>query len=161
MKNQEVGKILELFISTKDKTDRTSQTILDLDENGIKNDKFYGKNIERSILITSIESYQLSSKNHIDMNYGQLGENIVIDYNPYHLKNGSQLQIGDTILEITQHCTLCKSLGKIDSKLPKLLQENRGIFAKVIKDGNIKKDDKVYLLNKNRGNIYEDNKICA
>ncbi len=148
MQSKKVGKILELFISIKGNLNRTKKNDIDLNENGVKNDKFYGKNIQRSVLITSMASYGLSTQNNIDMNYGQLGENILIDYNPYHLKEGSKVIIGDVILEITQQCTLCKSLAKIDKDLPELLKEHRGVFAKVISNGIIHKGDTIYLLDK-------------
>ncbi|MCK5111388.1 MAG: MOSC domain-containing protein [Arcobacteraceae bacterium] len=148
MQSKKVGKILELFISIKGDLNRSNKIDIDLDENGVKNDKFYGKNVQRSVLITSMASYDLSTQNNIDMNYGQLGENILIDYNPYHLEENSRLIIGDVILEISQHCTLCKSLAKVDKNLPELLKEHRGVFAKVINGGNIRKGDAIYLLDK-------------
>jgi MOSC domain-containing protein YiiM len=80
------------------------------------------------------------------MTYGALGENILIDYNPYDLAIGSQIQIGEVVLEITQNCTICNHLSFIDKTLPKLLKDDRGIFVKVVKVGVIKKRDKLYLL---------------
>ena len=107
---------------------------------------FYGKDVQRSVLISTIESYKLAQDNGINPALGSLGENILIDYNPYHLSVGSRIKIGNSILEITQHCTLCKSLTKVNSKLPKILKDDRGIFAKVIEDGIIREGDKLYIL---------------
>jgi len=135
-----VGNILDLFISKK----ATSKILLD--KNGVIGDKFYAKDEDRSVLISTIESYQIAQDNHIELAYGLLGENILMDYNPYHLTIGRQIQIGEVILEINQTGTLCKSLTKIDNKLPKLLKDDRGIFAKVIKAGEIKYRDRVYIL---------------
>ena len=135
------GKILELFVSKKP-TDN-----IELDNGGVVGDKFYAKEIARSVLISTIESYELAKQNGIDTPLGSLGENILMDYNPYHLPIGSKIQIGNSsVLEITQNCTLCKSLTKVDSKLPKILKDDRGVFAKVIKNGIIKKGDRVYIL---------------
>ena len=106
-----------------------------------KIDKFYGHNTNRSILITSLDSYEIAKQNNIDINYGQLGENILIDFNLNVLKLNMQLKIGEVILEISQQCTICNSLSKIDKKLPKLLEHDRGIFAKIITGGIIKQDD--------------------
>jgi MOSC domain-containing protein YiiM len=140
---QPVGKVLSLFIT--DTQTSPKHSIL-LDQKGILSDKHYNKNVERSVLISSISSYKLAKEKNITIPYGQLGENLLIDYNPYHLAIGSQLKIGQTILEITQPCTLCQHLSCIDSKLPKLLKKDRGIFGKVIQEGTIKIDDKIYLL---------------
>lgn len=139
-----VGKVSSLFCSPP--AGRTAVASFALDSKGILNDKHYNKSIDRSVLITSLESYALAKRHGIDVDYGALGENILIEYNPYHLTAGRKLRIGKVTLEISQPCTLCKSLTAIDSKLPKLLKNDRGIFAKVIESGTIKEDDEIYLL---------------
>jgi len=143
--NKSIGQVLELFISHKDNSKRIPQNTFEVDINGIVGDKFYAKDIERSILLTSIESYQLALDHGIEMSYGTLGENILIDYNPYALEIGTQLKIGEVILEVTQNCTICNHLSIIDKRLPRLLKEDRGIFVKVISEGFIEKNNKVYL----------------
>ncbi|MBN2815221.1 MAG: MOSC domain-containing protein [Campylobacterales bacterium] len=140
-----IGKVIEIFITQNDanKTRRSVDSI-QVDENGIIGDKFYAKDSQRLILITSLDSYKLTKENDIHLEYGSLGENLLIDVNPYSLLPGEQLVIGNTTLKITQNCTLCKGLSSIDSKLPKLLKNDRGIFAKVVgKGGVIKLQDKV------------------
>jgi MOSC domain-containing protein YiiM len=139
-----VGNVSSLFYATANGS--KSATQLDLDNIGITRDKHYAKNVDRAVLIASKDSYALASKNGIEIAYGALGENLLIDYNPYHLQPGSRLQIANVVLEISQHCTLCKSFSKIDAKLPKLLKDDRGIFAKIIEDGNIQQGDDIYLL---------------
>ncbi len=139
-----IGNVSSLFYSTANGTTLASE--LDLDKKGIVKDKHYNKNIERSVLIASLDSYALAKNHGIDVPYGALGENLLIDYNPYHLQAGARLKIANVTLEISQHCTLCKSFTKIDAKLPKLLKDDRGIFAKVIESGSIKEGDDIYLL---------------
>jgi len=148
MNNKKVGKIIQLFISVKDENAQTQtikQETIYLDHKGVKNDKFYNTDLQRSILIGSLESYQLAKENNIQMDYGSLGENILMDFSPYHLNVGERIQIGDLTLEITQNCTLCKGLAKVDPKAPKLLKAHRGIFAKTVTDGSINNGDPVYL----------------
>ena len=133
MKNNVQGKVLKLFITKDDKAKtKISKESVTVDENGIIEDKYYAKNNQRAILITSYSSYLMAKEKDINIEEGALGENILIDINPYHLVCGQTLKIGETIFEITQNCTLCKGLTSIDSKLPKLLKNDRGIFAKVI-----------------------------
>ena len=145
MKN--VGKVIDLFVSQQGNVKRVEKEALTLDPKGILDDKFYDTNIQRSVLITSQESYALASSHHIKMPYGSLGENVLIDYNPYHLAAGDKLRIGDVLLEISQYCTMCDHLSKIDKDLPTLLKDDRGIFARVLESGVIKKEDEIYLLN--------------
>ncbi len=127
------GKVLKLFTTSNDanKT-RLSPEAINVNNDGVIDDKFHGKDLLRSVLIASTYSYDLAKSEGIDIEYGLLGENILVDINPYSLLPGQQLHIGDAILEITQNCTLCKGLSSVDSKLPKVLKTDRGIFAKVI-----------------------------
>ncbi len=129
------GRVLKLY-RTKDDKDKTREscTQLELDYNGVLGDKFYAKDPQRAILITSIESYKLAHSNGIELDEGALGENILIDINPYHLLPGERFSIGESVLEITQNCTLCKGLSRVHNKLPKLLKNDRGIFAKIVND---------------------------
>lgn len=144
MKN--VGKVISLFISVQGSSTRDEKESFELDPKGIIEDKFYNKNILRSVLLTTQESYELANEHNIQMPFGSLGENILIDYNPYHLNGGDKLRIGEVLLQISQNCTICDHLSSIDEKLPTLLKDDRGIFAKVIEGGVIKKGDEIYLL---------------
>ncbi len=146
MRQESQGSVIELFISIKGESNRFAKDELVVNEQGVLEDKFYAKNSQRAILITSIDSYALAEKHGISTPHSSLGENILLDVNPYHLAPGDRVEIGDTLLEITQNCTICNSLSKIDSALPKLLENDRGIFVKVINDGVIKKGDEVNFL---------------
>lgn len=148
MSMQEAGKVLEVFISIKDQDAQTKtlrQDVIVLDAEGVQKDKFYEKDPLRSILLSSIESYHIAEENAFEMPFGSLGENILMDYNPYELNVGDQLKIGEVLLEITQNCTLCKGLAKVDPKAPKLLKKHRGIFAKAVTPGAIRPGDTVYI----------------
>ncbi len=141
-----VGKVLNLFVSVQGSSKRVEKELFHLDAKGIIEDKYHDTNINRSVLITSEASYALAQKSNIEMPFGSLGENILIDYNPYHMTAGDQLRIGEVLLEISQNCTMCDHLSKIDENLPTLLKNDRGIFAKVIEGGMIKKGDEITLL---------------
>ena len=144
---QTVGSVLRLFIVTNEEKKPHEKPSLLLDKKGILEDKHYNTLPERTILITSIESYQLVKERlDVTMPYGYLGENILIDYNPYHLPVGTPLQIGTVTLEITQNCTLCNHLSLLDRRIPKLLKEDRGVFAKVINGGTIHRGDTITLI---------------
>jgi len=137
------GKVLKLYVSREGDLSRSDQQEISVDENGVIGDKFYAKEPNRSILLSSIDSYTMAQEQSIDMPYGSLGENILLSYSPYTIPVGEEFRIGEVILVITQNCTLCKSLTKVDSRLPKLLKDDRGIFAKVVKGGIIKIGDTI------------------
>jgi len=141
---KKAGKVLSLYISEKGNSVPVHKTELQLDPKGILGDKHYDSTVERTILISTVESYHMVEEElGISMPAGYLGENILLDFNPYHLQSGQYLHIGSSILEITQYCTLCKHLGSLDKRIPKLLKNDRGIFAKVVREGTIKVGDTV------------------
>ena len=146
MKNYKLGMVEDLFISKEDIKDRLNQSEIVLDENGVFIDKFYGKNISRSVLITSIKSYEIAAEQGVKMIYGQLGENLLVDFPLSKLNPGDRLQISDVVLEITQNCTLCEHLSSININLPTILEKDRGVFAKVIEGGLIRTEDIIYCI---------------
>ena len=146
MSDKKVGKVLKLFISKPGASQRFDETSINLDKYGVQGDKFYNKDLQRSVLLSSYASYDLVKTYGIEMPFGYLGENILIDYNPYALEIGTHIKIGDVILEISQNCTICNHLATLDVKIPTLLKNDRGIFTKVIAEGEIKIDDTVYIL---------------
>ena len=117
-----------------------------LDARGVIGDKYYNVDKNRSILISSIKSYSVAKSNNIEINWGDLGENIIVNFDIYSLKIGTKFRIGGALLQISQNCTLCRSLSKIDSKLPKILKNDRGIFAFVLEAGEIKENDEVIII---------------
>jgi len=144
--NTALGQVLKLYTTLKGDPRRITQTNLTLDTEGVVGDKFHAKGLERSVLIASQESYKIVQDNAINIEEGTLGENILIDWNPYHLLPGDRFSIGEVVLEITQNCTLCKGLSSVDTKLPKLLKNDRGIFAKVLHSGTINIGDTIQLV---------------
>lgn len=151
MKLKIKGIVVDLFISKDGFDGRIEEEELVVDESGVFVDKFYAKDVERSVLVTSINSYKIVEKENISIVYGDLCENILVDFDLNLLKDGTQLQIGDVILEITQKCTICDHLNKIDNRVPALLEHDRGVFAKVIQGGIIKKGSTIGLDDKNNG----------
>jgi MOSC domain-containing protein YiiM len=145
MKKRELGKAIELYISKDSGQKREQKELLHVELDGALEDRFKGKDIDRSILLVARLSYELAKEQGIALSSGELGENILCDFDPYSLEAGTRVQVGDVVLEISQKSSLCPSLSKISSKLPKLLKNRRGVFTKVINHGTIRLGDSVYL----------------
>ena len=140
-----LANVVELYVTASSDEPRVIKDELQLENEGVVGDKFYGKDMNRLILITSLDAYKMVKEKDIDIEHGSLGENILVDGSIKNLKLGDRFNVGDVTLEITQNCTLCNGLSKINSKLPKLLKDDRGVFAKAVTCGRIKKGDIVYI----------------
>ena len=114
-----------------------------LDAGGVIGDGHYGKDPKRAIMLASIKAYEMASQSGIDLSDGALEENILVGFDPYALPLETRIHIGEVIVELAQYGTICKSLTRIDNKLPKLLKGERGIFARVIRPGSVKVGDAI------------------
>ena len=141
-------KALKVYIAPKGTSGvRKEQKELILKKDyGIRGDKFAGKKLEQSVMIVGDIAYKIAKENGIALPEAALGENILLNFDPHTLNIGDRLQIGSAILEISLACTLCNHLLVYDKRLPKLILKHRGIYCKVVKDGIIKAEDKVILL---------------
>ncbi len=123
---------------------------------GIKNDKFAGKDEEKAVMIVGKIAYDIAKENGINLELGSLGENVLFDFNPHDYAVGTVFQVGGTVLEITQSCTICNHLAVFDDDLPLLVQDCRGLYCKILEGGTIEKDALVEVLNQ-----WQPSKIIA
>ncbi len=137
------GYVTALFCATKE--GRETRERLDVDPKGIVGDKFYGRDSARAILLTSHKSYKVASSAGIALEEGRLSENICVDINLYRLPIGSRFRIGNISFEIAQAGTLCKSLKKVDPKLPKVVADCRGVYVRALEKGSIAVGDRVSI----------------
>ena len=145
MLNKENFKVIKLFYAKPNFKDRIEVNYLQIDEFGVIGDKFYKKDKNRAILLTSIKSYNIVKENNINIKFGDLGENIITDYDISNLKVGNKFKIGNILFEVSMICPRCEHLIFIDKKVPKLLKNDRGIFIKALNDGKIYENDIVSL----------------
>ena len=113
---------------------------------GIKGDKFANKDLDKTVMIVGKYSYDLAKKQGIKLEFGSLGENILFDINPHEYPIGTKFKIGESIIQITENCTICNHLAVFGKKLPSILKDCRGIYCTILKDGVIKKDDFIEII---------------
>lgn len=112
---------------------------------GIKGDKFAGQEMDKSVMIVGKIAYDMATSQGIALQAGSLGENILLDIDPHKLDLGNRISIGETVLEITENCSMCKHLTVFDSRLPRLLHGHRGRYCKVVQDGTVLPGDLVLI----------------
>ena len=135
-------KVLGTFsasISDKSKVRPKRDKLELIKDHGIKDDKFALKNLDQSVLIVPIDAYEITKKEGIELEFGSLGENILVDFNIMDLPINTKLKIGDAVVEITQKCTMCNHLAVFDKRVPRLVRNHRGVYCKIIESGIVKK----------------------
>ncbi|GAB6189466.1 MOSC domain-containing protein [Marinitoga arctica] len=110
---------------------------------GIVGDAHAG-NWHRQISMLSEESIDKMRKYGYELKYGDFAENITVKNGEiYKFPIGTKVQIGDTLLEITQIGKECHTSCAISQTIGKCVMPLEGIFLKVLKGGKIKIGDKV------------------
>lgn len=135
-----LGKVLNTFsapVDFKGSVRPIKDKLICLEGYGIEGDKFALKDLNKTVMIVGINAYDLASSNGIDLPYGSLGENIIVNFDPHALDLGTQLKIGEAIFELTQKCTVCTHLSVHDKKLPNIVKNDRGIYCKIIQSGSV------------------------
>lgn len=143
-----IGKVLDTFSASKSSKNmpRPKVDFLNLIyDYGIENDKFAKKDLNKTVMIVGANSYTLSKDNGINIDYGTLGENIVFDFDPHELEIGAIMKIGESEIQITEKCTICQHLTIFDKRLPKVVRNHRGLYAKILKSGKIEKNLPVFI----------------
>ena len=143
-----IGEVIDTLSATKKSKSSTRPRVESLhliEGHGIEHDKFAGKNLERSVMIVGQRAYSEPMKHDIELGSGDLGENILLDFDPHNFAMGTVFQIGNAELEVMEACTICTHLSKYDARLPKLIENYRGLYCKIIQSGVVKAGQTVYM----------------
>lgn len=93
----------------------------------------------RQILLMDVETLEA-----LGLSPGAVRENITLQGIPLtDLRPGDRLQVGEAVLEITRPCTPCGRMDEIRPGLQKALRGQRGMLARVLQGGWIRRGDAV------------------
>lgn len=133
-------------------------------KNGVLNDvvvdKRYHGGEHLAVYGFSKKHYSFFQKYYQNISFynGIFGENLTIDdLDERTLKIGDTFQIGSAILQISQPRLPCKTLNAVfkSNKMIRLFLNNTysGVYFRVLKEGEIYKNDKLVLLNRENNSI--------
>ncbi|WP_044418693.1 MOSC domain-containing protein [Halarcobacter anaerophilus] len=151
-----LGKVIDTFSAKVGQSGLPRPKVQSLDliyGYGIKDDKFAGDNLDKTVMIVGKQSYDLAKENSIELQNGSLGENILLDFDPHEFPIGTRFKIGEAVIVVTENCTICNHLAVFDDELPILLQEYRGLYCKIEKAGIVTKNSTVELVEDTKSKI--------
>lgn len=139
------GKVISINISTAKGTPKASVNpgIL-IEDFGFEGDAHAGK-WHRQVSLLAIESIEKSKSMPTNgLCHGVFAENITTQgIELYTLPVGTQLQIGEAVIEITQIGKECHEGCAIQKTVGKCIMPKEGVFARVIKGGKVFKNDSI------------------
>jgi len=149
-----MAQVVSVNISEKKGTvKKTVEKAFLIEDFGLQGDAHGGPG-KRQVSLLALESVEKSKAQAKDPNRvkgiceGSFAENITTTgIELYTLPVGTVLKIGDAELEITQIGKECHTGCEISKTVGKCIMPTEGIFAKVVKGGEIKAGDKILICN--------------
>lgn len=141
-----IGEIISINISQQKGTKKMPvEEVMVREDYGIEGDAHANK-WHRQVSLLSVESInKMREEKGLELSPGDFGENLTVKgVILTELPIGTLLQIGKTVvLETTQIGKECHDRCNIYYQSGDCIMPKEGIFARVIKGGNIKKGDKI------------------
>jgi len=144
-----VGKIIAVCISRKKGMRKENIGEAILRENfGLENDAHADRSTHRQVSLLALESILKMREKGLEVGPGDFAENITTErIELCHLPIGTHLKIGDqAILEVTQIGKECPEPCAIYYQVGDCIMPKEGIFARVIKGGEIKVGDEIKVI---------------
>ena len=144
-----MGKIVAICISEKKGVQKKDIKKCRLIENyGLEGDAHAGS-WHRQISLLSIEGRLVMENKGIKLDAGDFGENVLTEGVDFaNIMVGNELRLGgDALVRVTQIGKECHDRCNIYYQVGDCIMPREGIFAEVLKSGEIKVDDEIEFLN--------------
>lgn len=141
------GEIIAINISKRRGTQKKEVAEVDLVKGYGVSDDAHGGNWHRQVSLLSFEKITEFNEKGARVGNGAFGENIIVSgIDLRHLPVGTQLKIGQAELVVTQIGKECHNHCQIYARVGDCIMPREGIFAVVMKDGHIKKGDRLEVV---------------
>ena len=143
------GKIVAVCISdTKGVRKTPCPSGAFLENYGMENDAHAECGIKRQVSLLSVGSIEKMKSMGLNVGPGDFAENLTVEgIELYTLPPGTQLAVGSmVILEISQIGKACHRGCAIFKEVGKCIMPKEGVFAKVVKGGQIRTGDEVEVM---------------
>lgn len=139
-----MGKLIAICTSEKKGTQKEPvETAVLREDHGIVGDAHAG-NWHRQVSLLGLEKIEAFRAKGADVDFGAFGENLIIEgFDFRNLPVGTRFAIGEALLEMTQIGKECHSHCAIFHMVGDCIMPREGVFAKVIRGGQIKAGDEV------------------
>lgn len=142
-----MAKVVSINKSEKKGTVKTPQDQgLFIENYGLEGDAHAG-NRHRQVSLLAQESIDKMRESLPQIKEGDFAENITTEgLVLYNLPVGTRLELGETLMEVTQIGKDCHQGCAIKNEVGRCIMPTEGIFARVLRGGLIKKGDEIRIL---------------
>lgn len=141
------GKLVGIYLAAERGAGKTASFTGELiADYGLRGDAHAGQHPHRHISLFAQETIQAIQTEGFTLTPGELSANLIIANLPLDaLDGGTQLCIGSAVIEIIEPRKPCRSITRIDHRLPKRLFGQCGQFARILVGGQIQTGNSIEL----------------
>jgi MOSC domain-containing protein YiiM len=138
-----IGKLVGIYIgSIKGEGKAAVESAELIIEHGLRGDSHAGSDIDRQVSFFAVEVLRQIEAEGFKATPEELSANLLTENIQLEsLKPGSQLRVGDTLIEIVEARRPCRNITKIDNRLPKRLYGQCGQLGRVVQGGIVRTGD--------------------
>jgi len=142
------GKLIGIYVGKNKGEGKTfvEEASLIIDH-GLMGDSHAGRDLRRQVSLFASETLRELQSDGFKVTAEELSANLFTEnINLDSLIPGTQLLIGETIIEIVEARKPCRSITRIDNRLPKRLYGRCGQIARIVKGGVAQVDAEIEVL---------------
>jgi MOSC domain-containing protein YiiM len=142
------GKLAGVYVGKQKGTGKVETGCAELIAgHGLRGDNHAGRDPRRQVSLFAQETLNQLLAEGFNITASNLSANLFTEQIKLDsLKPGTQLRIGQSLIEIVEARKPCRSITRIDSRLPKRLYDHCGQLARIIKGGSIQPGDEIEVL---------------
>ncbi|MGE3437043.1 MAG: MOSC domain-containing protein [Blastocatellales bacterium] len=146
------GKLTGVYIGSRKGEDKARVESAELiADHGLRGDIHAGRDHDRQVSLFAAETLRELRNEGFEVSAVSLSANLFTeDIKLDSLKPGARLRVGEAIIEITEARKPCRSITKIDNRLPKRLYGQCGQIGRIIKSGVAQVGDDVEVIAEDR-----------
>ena len=146
--NTLIGKLAGIYVGSRKGEGKTPVESAELVAgHGLRGDSHAGRDSDRQVSLFAAETLREIQNEGFEVSAGSLSANLLtenIDLDS--LKPGARLRIGDAVIEIVEARKPCRSITKIDNRLPKRLFGQCGQVGRIVKGGVARVGDDIEIM---------------
>jgi MOSC domain-containing protein YiiM len=146
--NSSTGKLAGVYIGSRKGEGKTPVESAELIAgHGLRGDSHAGRDADRQVSLFAVETLREIQNEGFEVSAGSLSANLFIENIDLNSLNpGMRLRIGEAIVEIAEARKPCRSITKIDNRLPKRLFGQCGLVGRIVKSGVARVGDDVEIM---------------
>ncbi len=143
-----IGNVVGIYVGKQKGEGKTEVAFAEfVAEHGVRGDSHAGRDARRQVSLFAQETLNQLLAEGFTVTASALSANLFIEgLNLNSLRPGTQLRVGDVVLELVEARKPCRNITRIDNRLPKRLLGQCGHLARIVKGGIVRSGDAIEVV---------------